>query len=195
MKHRATSITKLVVNFAKKPLPKFLFLSDDQRIKNPAQVIKGLGPNCGVILRDYNNPNRTALIKTVIKQAKQQQLSLFIANSGDNVVRGAHNQHWPNTGRGGQRRHARHQIVTTSAHNLGDLGRANRLGVDAVLISPVFTTKSHPDKKPLNIHRFARFARLAKMPVYALGGISAKSAKQLLQYKIAHGIAGISLFK
>ena len=181
-------------------LPRVLFLSDEGRIKDPYKIIKAMPQNSGIILRDYNNPARQELINTITQMAEKHRLTLFIANNGEanNSYKGVkhhHHQHWPNSGRAGQRRGGRYQLITTSAHNLADVGRANRLNVDAIFISPVFNTKSHPEKKPLNIHKFARLAKMVKMPVYALGGINSKTARPIIKYGIAYGIAGISLFE
>ena len=176
-------------------LPRLMFLSDEARVKNPVSIVSALPKRCGIILRDYANPKRNELIKTIINKTKNSTLILFLANRGAEKYKNLHNEHWPNTGRGGQRRKTPTQLITTSAHNLSDVGRANRLNIDAVLISPIFATKSHKDAKPLNIHRFVRLARLSKTPVYALGGLSLKSITHLKKHKLAHGFAGISLFK
>ena len=64
-------------------------------------------------------------------------------------------------------------------------------GADAVLVSPVFPTASHPGGRTLGLLRFARLARASRLPVYALGGISAASQRRLKNLPIA-GIAGIS---
>jgi thiamine-phosphate pyrophosphorylase len=50
---------------------------------------------------------------------------------------------------------------------------AARAGADAVLLSPVFPTESHPGARALGSLLFARWARRSPLPVYALGGISA----------------------
>jgi thiamine-phosphate pyrophosphorylase len=182
-------------------LPLFLFLSDGERLKDPTSIVERLPMQCGVVLRDYENPDRLKLIQNITKKTQNRNLVMFLANSGGEKPNKHHNEprsnneHWPNTAKGGQRKRSRGQLITTSAHNMGELGRANRLNVNAVLISPVFATSSHPDKKPLNIHRFVRLARLAKTHVYALGGISEKSINHLKKCNFSGGFAGISLFK
>ena len=50
---------------------------------------------------------------------------------------------------------------------------AARAGIDAVLLSPVFPTESHPGARVMGPLLFARWASRSPLPVYALGGISA----------------------
>lgn len=74
---------------------------------------------------------------------------------------------------------ARHPgwIITSSAHSLRALMGAKAL--DAVFLSPVFATTSHPGTKPLTPVRAAFIAALAPVPVYALGGITPHNAALL----------------
>ncbi|QGN56436.1 thiamine phosphate synthase [Novosphingobium sp. Gsoil 351] len=60
-----------------------------------------------------------------------------------------------------------------SAHDLREIGRANRYGAHAVLISPVFATRSHPGMPALGRVRLLLLARRAAMPAIALGGMTA----------------------
>jgi len=78
------------------------------------------------------------------------------------------------------------RLVTV--HSLREIGRARR--ADAVLLSPVFPTRSHPAGSPLGPVRFRLLAAHAAVPVIALGGMSAKRARQL---NAAHW-AGIDAF-
>jgi thiamine-phosphate pyrophosphorylase len=66
-----------------------------------------------------------------------------------------------------------------TAHGIGELGLAARLGADAALLSPVFPTRSHPGGKVLGAVRFRLLARQAGLPVIALGGMSAARARAL----------------
>ena len=72
---------------------------------------------------------------------------------------------------------ARHPdwIITSSAHSLRALMAAQAL--DAVFLSPVFATTSHPGHKPLTPVRAAFIAAPARVPVYALGGVTAAQCR------------------
>ncbi len=80
-------------------------------------------------------------------------------------------------------------IMTTSAHSLRALMRAN---ADAVLLSPVFATQSHPGRAALSPVRANLMARQARLPVYALGGIDARNAQRLCGFK---GIGAIGALR
>ena len=50
---------------------------------------------------------------------------------------------------------------------------------DALVLSPVFATRSHPGAPPLGPLRFRLLARQARVPVIALGGMTARRAAAL----------------
>jgi thiamine-phosphate pyrophosphorylase len=68
-------------------------------------------------------------------------------------------------------------IITSSAHSLSALLHAHAL--DAVFLSPVFATASHAGTRALGPARAAFIAAAAPVPVYALGGITARNAPLL----------------
>jgi thiamine-phosphate pyrophosphorylase len=80
-------------------------------------------------------------------------------------------------------------IVTAAAHSLEALDRAAAAGADAALLSPVFQTGSHPDAPALGASEFARLSGLARIPVYALGGITAETVPAIAE----SGAAGIAV--
>ncbi|BFM19701.1 Nudix family hydrolase [Gilvimarinus japonicus] len=82
-------------------------------------------------------------------------------------------------------------LVGASCHSAQDIHKANRLGLDYIFLSPVQPSASHPNAKPLGWAAFAEFTAFAKMPVYALGGMSDDN---ILTAKEAggQGVAGIS---
>jgi thiamine-phosphate pyrophosphorylase len=66
-----------------------------------------------------------------------------------------------------------------TAHNPREIALASRIGADAILLSPVFATRSHPGASSLGPVRFRLLACLADMPVIALGGMSHRKARHL----------------
>lgn len=70
-------------------------------------------------------------------------------------------------------------IHLATAHDLAEIGLANLYGCNAVLLSPVFGTNSHPGAKTLGPARFRMLARHSKAPVIALGGMDAAKARAL----------------
>lgn len=78
-----------------------------------------------------------------------------------------------------------------SCHNAEELRRAEALGCDFALLSPVLPTQSHPGAAHLGWERFAEIADGAEIPVYALGGLALDD----MQTAWRHGAHGVSLLR
>lgn len=78
-----------------------------------------------------------------------------------------------------------------SCHNADDLRRAEALGCDFALLSPVLPTQSHPGAPALGWEAFAEIVKGCAIPVYALGGL------ELADCEIAwkHGAHGVALLR
>ena len=70
-------------------------------------------------------------------------------------------------------------LTLATAHDLHEIGLANRFGADAVLLSPAFPTRSHPGALALGPARFRLLTAHARMPVIALGGMTERTARRL----------------
>ena len=81
-------------------------------------------------------------------------------------------------------------LATAAAHDARAIRRARLAGVDAVLVSPVFASASPSAGRPLGVVRFAALVRGAGLPVYALGGVNARTARRLLESG-AIGVAAV----
>ena len=75
-----------------------------------------------------------------------------------------------------------------SCHSAEELRRAEGLGCDFALLSPVLPTQSHPGAPHLGWESFAAIAAGSSIPVYALGGLSQDDMLTAWQHG-AHGIA------
>jgi 8-oxo-dGTP diphosphatase len=78
-----------------------------------------------------------------------------------------------------------------SCHNAEELRRAEELGCDFALLSPVLPTQSHPGAPHLGWVNFAAIAAGSSIPVYALGGL----AHGDIQCAWQHGAHGIALLR
>jgi 8-oxo-dGTP diphosphatase len=75
-----------------------------------------------------------------------------------------------------------------SCHNAEELRRAETLGCDFALLSPVLPTQSHPGAPHLGWENFAVIAADSSIPVYALGGLQTGDMETAWQHG-AHGLA------
>lgn len=82
-------------------------------------------------------------------------------------------------------------LLGASCHNAAQVAKANEVGVDYITLSPVLPTASHPGEEVLGWERFAELSRLARCPVYALGGLTAAHAS----VSRAHGGQGIAAIR
>lgn len=89
-----------------------------------------------------------------------------------------------------QRRPEGEGLVGASCHCAGELARAEALGLDYALLSPVCATASHPAAQPLGWGRFAELVEGVALPVFALGGLAPGDLATAKGYG-AQGIAAI----
>jgi 8-oxo-dGTP diphosphatase len=78
-----------------------------------------------------------------------------------------------------------------SCHNTEELRRAETLGCDFALLSPVLPTQSHPGAPHLGWENFAAIVAGSTIPVYAMGGLKPEDSRTAWQ----HGAHGISLLR
>jgi len=174
--------------------PSLYFLTDRSRVSNPLAVISRMPPNCGVVLRDYDAPDRQVIAHAIAAIARQRSLRLLVGADGD-LARavGAAGIHLPEA-RISETARWRYRfpswLITVSAHSGRTLRAAARGGADAVFLGPAFTTQSHPGGSVLGVDRLRVLAQTSPIPVIALGGLNADNIEHLRGASIA-GIAAI----
>lgn len=84
-------------------------------------------------------------------------------------------------------------LITTAAHGPTALARAGRLDLDAAFLSTVFPSDSPSARPPLGAVRLAALARKARLPVVALGGVSAGTVRRLADTGVV-GFAAVGAF-
>ena len=159
----------------------------DSRKADWSRAVRALPPGSVVVVRARDAKQRDVMARQLSGLA-----TLLIADDPALAVRtGAAGVHLPQT-RMREAAHWRarfpHWIITSSAHSLRALMGAQYL--DAVFLSPVFATTSHPAARALTPVRAAFIAAHAPVPVYALGGVTPRNAGLLAP--AFSGIAAIS---
>ncbi len=180
------------------PLPRMLVMTDSARLPDPIAAVGAMPPDAALVFRHYDSADRRGLAKDVARACRRAGVRLLIAGDA-RLARevGADGLHLPEwmVRRDRRWRQLRRAgwIVTAAAHNPRAIEWAAAAGADAVVVSPVFATRSHPGAPILGPIRLARWARRAPVPVYALGGVDAGTARRLLAIPLA-GLAGIRGF-
>ena len=80
-----------------------------------------------------------------------------------------------------------------ACHDAVSLQHAQHIGCDAVFLSPVKATETHPNVKVLGWNDFAALAQKSDIPVFALGGVAPEDLEQAQKHH-AYGLAGIRQF-
>lgn len=178
-----------------KGLPLLWLLSDALRLRDPASAIQRLPAGSGFIFRHYEYQGRENLARKLRLACRRRRIIFLLAGDWRMALRvGADGVHLPEWS-GHQARAIRtarpEALVTVAAHSERAIHRAYRQGADAVMVSPVFTTASHPGASALGAVRFAKLRHGARLPVIALGGINTHTARRL-RGSGATGLAAIS---
>lgn len=182
-------------------LPPRWLVTDARRLPDPLPAMRQLRPGDGVLFRHYELPlrERLDLARRVGEVCRQRRLIFLVA--GDiRLARAvaADGVHLPQAlvSRAAGARRAGLRLVTAAAHDAGAIARAARCGADAVMVSPVFATASHPGSATLGILGFAALATAARrfgMEPYALGGMTPCQLHRLRHISPA-GYAAIAAF-
>jgi 8-oxo-dGTP diphosphatase len=88
---------------------------------------------------------------------------------------------------------AKDWLVGCSCHQQADLFKAQQIGADFAVLSPVQVSQSHPQAVPLGWISFSQQVAQANLPVYALGGLGEQHLDLAWQAG-AQGVAAISAF-
>jgi thiamine-phosphate pyrophosphorylase len=181
-----------------KALPRLFFFTDPARVPNPEAVLARLPRGAGVVYRAFGASDALARGRRLARIARRRGLTLLAgADAGLAAAIGADGVHLPERAAAsavGLRRARPRWIVTAAAHSASAIVRARRAGADAVFVSPVFPSASPSAGRPLGQLRFARLVRGARLPVYALGGIDAATARRIARTGLA-GFAAIDALR
>lgn len=171
-------------------------MTDPARTADPAALAAGLPSGAGVVLRLFGAREAEAVARRV--KAKAAGLPLLIGADVRLAAQvGADGVHLPQRLAHHARRLKRVRpgwLVTAAAHDLASARRAAAFGVDAIILSVVFPSRSASAGEPMGPLRFAALTRKVDAPVYALGGVTARNVKRLLGSR-AIGVAAVDAFR
>ncbi len=179
-------------------LPKRFVLTDATRNIDPLEQLARLNEDDALVLRHYElSPLKRLNLAQALRQATKTAGVRFLIAGDDRLVSevradGLHLPSWL-TKHGGVRTAGKPGwLVTAAAHNEIELRRAIAVGADAVMLSPVFPTRSHPGAPGLGVIRVAQLAAVTSIPAYALGGMTPQSMHRLRGIRQLAGWASVS---
>ena len=172
---------------ARHALPPQVLFTDEDRLADPLAAARALPRGSMVVVRARDGVRRAGLARAMVELARARDLIVLVAGDGALASAcGADGVHLPEArlGEAAAWRARRHFLITGAVHSLAGLAKAK--AADAVFLSPVFPTASHPGGAALTAVRANLLARAGCMPVYALGGVKPRNAGRL------SGFAGIA---
>jgi thiamine-phosphate pyrophosphorylase len=167
------------------PISKVWLLSDARNDALLDAAIARLPRGSGVVFRHYHLSvaERRLRFAAVRRLCRARGHVLILAGTP------ALTKAWRADGSYGAPCHGR---TIATAHDLAQIGRANRLNARAVMLSPVFPTRSHPGAVTLGPLRFLALAGRVAAQVIALGGMTPRMASRLggVRWAAIDGLSG-----
>lgn len=158
--------------------PDIWLVSDARNDAVLERVLRRLPRGSGLIFRHYHLPDeaRRARFKHLARLARRYGHTPVLSGSAQDARR------WGAAGAYGAPTRLASGPKTLrlmTVHSLRELAQAHRARADAVLISPVFPTRSHPGASVLGPVRFRLLAARSQVPVIALGGMTPHRVRTL----------------
>ncbi|MEM1381445.1 MAG: thiamine phosphate synthase [Pseudomonadota bacterium] len=161
--------------------------SDAQRLPPLEELVEQLprdtDPVAIVFRHDHLPEDQRLAVAGRVCEAVQARGHLFIMARAS--LSGADGHHAVPVGSG---------IRTTPVHNEEEIAAATLAGADAMFLSPVNGTASHPAQPPLGRSRAVALAQAARLPVFALGGMHEATAA-VLEGTPFQGFGAIDAFR
>lgn len=200
LKHQAVSARKWRVAIRRveshfpSHLPPLLFLTDPKRTPDPASVAAHLPAGSGVLYRHFGAEDRREVAVELAMLCRRKGLRLLIAADPQLAADiGADGVHWPEAlAHNVPKWRARFALQTASAHSRFAIAQAARMGVDAALLSTVFSSSSPSAGRPMGPLSFSQKCRESALPLYALGGVKAENAIRVANVGGLAAVEGLS---
>lgn len=164
-------------------IPRVWLMTDARIADRLPRIIAALPPRSAVIVRPYalGDGGTEQAVRPLRRIARARRHLLLLAGTGDaRAYDGRHGFNGCMKGR----------PLSVPVHDRREAGRARQAGVEVVMVSPVYPTRSHADARPIGRRGFRSLAAQAGGRAIALGGMDAARFRYL-RFDGAHGWAGI----
>ncbi|MEQ1510483.1 MAG: thiamine phosphate synthase [Sphingopyxis sp.] len=169
-------------------IPKCWLLCDARLGDNIPAIIAAMPPRCAVIVRPYamGKDRSAAMIRSIRRTARAKRHLLLLGGKGS--IAGFDGRH------GSPHLPQQPKLLSIAVHNEREARAARQMKADAILISPIWPTRSHPQARGIGIAQFQRLARLCGCAAIALGGMNAARFRGARRHG-AHGWAAIDAWQ
>lgn len=152
------------------PLPTLWLMTDERQREALWPALAALPRGSGVVFRHHRTaePERNVAWARVKRIAAQRKLVL-----GRETISGGEARILLPSLPG-----CRPQWIARAGTNQA-AAAARRHGATAILVSPVYATRTHPGRPPLGPYRAAAIVRTTRLPAIALGGMTASRFARL----------------
>ena len=155
------------------PWPREWLMTDERMGEELWEAIDALPEGAGVVFRHFATIEREELGARVAQACRRRALMLAVAGDvGMAKKLGATLVHNPASDPEGL-------PFSRSAHSREEAAAACEAGASLVFLSPVFPTRSHPGREPLDREEARAIIAACQMPVIALGGMDRGRLEQL----------------
>ena len=164
------------------PLPHLWLLSDARNDAVLEQALGRLPEGSGFVFRHYHldgedRRKRFAMLRSICRSKNHL---LVLAGPPDLVGEWGADGVYGSPGSLGNAAPMLHaNTIIATAHDAAEIAAAEAAGADAIMLSPVYATRSHPDGAVLGADGFHALASRTALPVIALGGMTAERARAL----------------
>ncbi|MFZ4069936.1 MAG: thiamine phosphate synthase [Caulobacterales bacterium] len=179
-------------------LPPGLAFTDPARWGDPLAMIARLPRGFGVVLRHGGEASLRAQAAAIARACRRRGVRLLIGADIELARRvRADGVHLPERLSRTAANLPQRWIVTAAWHPAAQRRKTQRPkahGVDALVVSPIFASRSASATRPIGARRAHAAATRAGLPCYALGGLTATTARRLTARAWA-GVAAVDGFR
>ena len=183
----------------KSRLSPLVFMSDPARTGDVTEAVAGLPKGCALIYRHFGE-GRRAIIARALRQVTHDNAQQLLIGGGDVELAmavkadGVHFKRDAALSGPHKLRAENKQIIITMAGLKTGKYRASLSCLDGLFISSIFPSQSPSAGEAIGTEALKARCEVLPVPIFALGGITAKTAPQLLGSG-ASGLAAIDGFR
>lgn len=163
---------------ARQTLPELWLLSDERNDARLEEVLARLPRGSGFVFRHYHlrGDARRERYDALAALCRARQHLVVLAGDAEAACEWGADGIYADPVALGE---GEDLLRLATVHGANEIALAGRAGADAMFLSPVFPTRSHPEAECLGKSKFLELAARATAPVIALGGMTAERAADL----------------